>query len=170
MLIGFISVSAPTFAAPLTDASCRSYAYGFMADGKVYMMLAGKKYGPFEDMNQLKITLTRLGPQFRDNLKRYMLLETNGSAEKYLVYRDEIGECNPYELDMDTVADWNLKITDLFRKLNVKFWANINAYRTALYGAIDKVNTKIASGQGSQKTIEILKLIRDRFQKRMENL
>lgn len=121
VLVSFISVSAPTYAATVVDASCKSYAYGYMADGKVYMMLAGKKYGPFEDMNQLKTTLARLGPRFRDNLKRYMLLDTNGSAEKYLVYRDEIGECNPYDLDMDTVADWNLKITDLFRRLNAKF-------------------------------------------------
>jgi transketolase C-terminal domain/subunit len=43
-----------------TIDNCRQYAYGYMSDGKVYMMLASKKYGPFEDVNQLKFTLERM--------------------------------------------------------------------------------------------------------------
>jgi hypothetical protein len=40
--------------------NCKSYAYGYMSDGKIYMMLTNRKYGPFDDIDQLKFTLERL--------------------------------------------------------------------------------------------------------------
>lgn len=149
---------------------CRSFAYGYMSDGKVYMMLEGKKYGPFEDMTQFKFTLDRFGPQFKENLKRYMLMEPNGSAEKYLVYRDELGECNPYVLDMDTIASWNAKITALFVKLDARYGNDHYAYRNVLTNALNNINTKLNANAGSQKTLEILKLVRDRIQKKLQSL
>jgi hypothetical protein len=47
-------------ASAATVDNCRQFAYGYMTDGKVYMMLAGKKYGPFEDTEQLKFTIERM--------------------------------------------------------------------------------------------------------------
>jgi hypothetical protein len=134
------------------------------------MMLAGKKYGPFEDTEQLKFTIERMWPQFKENLRQYMLYEPNGWPEKYLVFRSELWECNPYTLDMTVIAEWNTKVTNLFQTLNLRFANNIPAYRTALTNAINILQSKIDNKQGSQKTLEILKLVRDRFIVKLKTL
>jgi hypothetical protein len=99
-----------------------------------------------------------------------MLYNPNGGPDKYLVYRDELGDCNPYVLDMDTVTLWNAKITTLFLQLNDRFAGNPSAYRTALSGALSRVNTLISQGKASAKTLEILKLIRDRFTAKLRTI
>ena len=164
----FLSQMVVTFAA--TPDNCRQYAYGYMADGKVYMMLAGKKYGPFQDVNQLKFTLERMWPQFAENLKQYMYLDPNGGPDKYVVYRNELGDCNPYVLDMETVTLWNSKVTALFRQLNVRFQNDHWWYKTAMTNAITIVNNRMNSWKGSQKTYEILRLVRDRFVAKLQSL
>ena len=149
---------------------CRQYAYGYMSDGKVYMMLAGKKYGPFEDVNQLKFTLERMGPQFKESIRQYMLYNQNGWPDKYVVFREDLGDCNPYVLDMDTVAIWNTKVTALFMRLNDRFKTDSFSYRIALTNALAKVEAKISDAKWSIKTLEILKLIRDRFSAKLRTL
>jgi len=71
---------------------------------------------------------------------------------------------------MKDMRDYRYRHPQIHRRLNIKFSVNTNSYKTALYNAIDKVNTKINSGQGSQKTMEILKLIRDRFSAKLQSL
>ena len=141
-IIGIMSISlvANAFA---DTSSCQGFAYGYMSDGQVYMMLSGKRYGPFETMDQFKFTLQRMGPQFQANLKQYMLYEPSGSAQKYLVYKDQLGDCNPYSLDMETVVAWNAKLDVLFRKLAARFSGNTAGYRTVLANAVNKLNTKM---------------------------
>jgi len=60
-----------------------------------------------------------------------------------LVFKDELGDCNPYALDMDTIDKWNSKVTATFRKLNVRFAQDKSGYRNALWTAIGNLNNKI---------------------------